>query len=345
MRYRFALAALLLPLSGCVVPPDQAGYGYGYGYPAPGYPGAYPQPGYPGAYPDYGYPGLTYYGDSPTLAIDGGTVPLIFYGGGWGYYDGGHNWHRAPDGVARGLNQRYPGGAGYHAWSGGQPVHPGAPPGGGFAGRPGGPPPGGPPPGGPPPGGGFPGRPPMIGAPPGGCPSTGTGTTTGRAVTNCSSSQPYRGTRPCPTEKGRAPLTPRPDGVAGTIRPLMSRLRQPRWFVAAVLGVWLLHPGPAAAQTEAGTPPAGPLPIILYPSPTRPAPADRVPAVIPPEPDPGTDDDQTIRYVTVGGIWGFWDRQRHFHRVTARGVRSRPVGYRNATVFRSAGFGHAGIQR
>jgi len=157
MRLHFALMALLLPLGGCVVPPDQVGYApYPGAYPQPGYPGAYPQPGYPGAYPqpDYGYPGLSYYDDSPTLAIEGATVPLIFYGGSWGYWDSGHGWHRAPDGVARNLNQRYPGGTGYHAFGGVPGAHPGGPPpGGGFGGHP---------PGGAPPGGGFAGRPPGV---------------------------------------------------------------------------------------------------------------------------------------------------------------------------------------
>jgi hypothetical protein len=178
MRYHFALVALLLPLSGCDVPPDQAGYGYGY-----------PQPGYGAGYaqPDYGYPGFSYYDGSPALAVGGSTVPLIFYGGGWGYWDGGHNWHHAPEGVARNLDRRFPGGSGYHAW-GGSPAthlggpswgegwqgHPGGlPPGGGWQGHAGGPTPGGgweghPP--GLPPGGGFAGRPLGGGAPPGGAP-------------------------------------------------------------------------------------------------------------------------------------------------------------------------------
>jgi hypothetical protein len=168
MRRQLALMALLLPLSGCVVPPDQVGYGYGY--PSPGYAGVYPQPGYE-------YSGSPYYDGSPTMAVEGSNVPLIFYGGSWGYWDRGHSWHHAPDNVSHNLNQRYPGGSGFHPGApppgggfGGRPPS-GPPPGGGFVGRPvGGPPPGGGfvgrPAGGPPPGGGFAGRPPGV-APPG----------------------------------------------------------------------------------------------------------------------------------------------------------------------------------
>jgi len=167
MRRQLALMALLLPLSGCVVPPDQ--FGYGYGYPSPGYAGVYPQPGYE-------YSGSPYYDGSPTMAVEGSNVPLIFYGGSWGYWDRGHSWHHAPDNVSHNLNQRYPG-SGFHPGApppgggfGGRPPG-GPPPGGGFVGRPvGGPPPGGGfvgrPAGGPPPGGGFAGRPPGV-APPG----------------------------------------------------------------------------------------------------------------------------------------------------------------------------------
>src|SRR5271165_5286385 len=140
MRHRLALVALLLPLASCVVPPQPAGYGYyapgaypsgaypSGAYPSGAYPsGAYPsagysQPGYPGAYPqpDYGYPGFAYYDDSPTLFVEGAAVPLIFFGGGWGYYDHERRWHRAPEGVERHLSQRFPGGAGYRPWNGGR---------------------------------------------------------------------------------------------------------------------------------------------------------------------------------------------------------------------------------
>jgi hypothetical protein len=117
MRHGLALVALLLPLTGCVVPAQPVGYGYG-GYPQPGY----PQPGYPGG--EYGYPGFAYSDGSPTLAVDGAILPLIFLGGGWGYYDSYHRWHRAPEGVERHLNQRFPGGAGYRPWGGGQAGRP-----------------------------------------------------------------------------------------------------------------------------------------------------------------------------------------------------------------------------
>ena len=128
MRHGLTLVALLLPLTGCVAPVQPVGYGYyaqqGYpgAYPQPGYPGAYPQSGYPGTYQqsDYAYPGFSYYEGSPTLFVEGATVPLVFFGGGWGYYDSGRHWHRAPAGVEHHLSQRYPGGAGYRPWGGGQ---------------------------------------------------------------------------------------------------------------------------------------------------------------------------------------------------------------------------------
>ena len=139
MRRGLALAALLLPLGGCVVPPSAP---YGYGYPGsvpPGYPGSVPAYG-----PDYNYPGYAYNEGSPTLFYEGATFPLIFYGGGWGFWDRDHRWHGAPEGVGRSLEMRHPGGVGYRPWGGGQFGRPEGPgfvrPGGGFpdAGYPGG---------------------------------------------------------------------------------------------------------------------------------------------------------------------------------------------------------------
>jgi hypothetical protein len=127
MHHRLAIAALLLPLAGCVVPPPEAAV-----YPA------YPQPGYPPPQPPYGqqdlaYPGYAYNNGSPTLLVEGVTWPLIFYGGGWGYWDGYHRWHGAPGPVGNWLSMRHPGGVGYHPYGGGpfgRPV--------GFRGGPGG---------------------------------------------------------------------------------------------------------------------------------------------------------------------------------------------------------------
>lgn len=153
MRYGLTVVALLVPLSGCVVPPEPVGYGYGY--PGPGVAVPYAQP-------DYGYPGYSYNDGSPTLFVGGATVPLIFYGGSWGYWDQGRRWHRAPDRIERQLEQRHPGGVGYRPWGGGQFGRPEGPR---FGGQPGGspwvnrpdsqPPGGGFRQGGPPPGGGF----------------------------------------------------------------------------------------------------------------------------------------------------------------------------------------------
>jgi hypothetical protein len=160
MRYRFALMAMVLPVTGCYAPPPPPYGAYGYpqpAYPQPGYPQPlYPSPGYPSA--DFSYPGFAYYEGSPTIAVGGAVLPLIFLGGAWGYYDRDHSFHRAPDSVAHHLEGRYPGGSGYRPWAGpaGRP--------GGFAGtgypggfHPNGPPAGGPPPAGPPPGGQRPG--------------------------------------------------------------------------------------------------------------------------------------------------------------------------------------------
>ena len=135
MLHRFALAALLLPLAGCVVPPPPQPVPYGYA--APGYAPA----GYPVGQ-DFSYPGYAYNDGSPTYFEGGVTWPLIFYGGGWGYWDGYHRWHGAPGPVGGWLGRRFPGGVGYRPYGGGQFGRPvglrigpgGYGPGGGFRG-------------------------------------------------------------------------------------------------------------------------------------------------------------------------------------------------------------------
>jgi hypothetical protein len=145
MRHGLVLAALLLPLGGCyVAPPPQPAYGYaapsgpppsGYGYnapagPPPGYaPEAYPQAAYAPGYDPYGDadPGYTYNGGAPTMIVAGAVVPLVVVGGAWGYYDGHHGWHRAPDQINRDIARQRDDGAAYHPGGGGYP--PGRPPG------------------------------------------------------------------------------------------------------------------------------------------------------------------------------------------------------------------------
>jgi hypothetical protein len=128
MRRNLVLAALLLPLSGCYLPP-QGPTGYAQpGYPPPGYP---PQ-GYPqAAYDPYGnvYPGYSYNDGTPTLLVEGAPMPLIVVGGGWGYWDSRHNWHRAPDEISRHLEQQHASG-GFRPGGGGfaQPRPEGGPP-------------------------------------------------------------------------------------------------------------------------------------------------------------------------------------------------------------------------
>jgi hypothetical protein len=111
MRRGVVLAALLLPLGGCYAPPSgPPSYAQpGYPPPSPGYGYAQPPPGYqPGSYDESGnvYPGYNENGGDPTLLVGGAVVPLIVFGGGWGYWDSRHNWHRAPDAVSRHLEER-----------------------------------------------------------------------------------------------------------------------------------------------------------------------------------------------------------------------------------------------
>jgi len=102
------LAALLLPLAGCYAPPGA----YGYGYAQPGY--------QPDPYADQQdvYGGYDYNGGSPYMTYEGAQVPLIFFGGSWGFYDRDRHFHRAPEGVERHLQSRHPEGAGARPYGG-----------------------------------------------------------------------------------------------------------------------------------------------------------------------------------------------------------------------------------
>lgn len=95
MRRVLTLAMLLLPLAGCYVPPGGDGYGYAQPY---------------GYQPD-AYAGYDYNGGSPYMSYEGAEMPLISYGGNWGFYDRERRFHRAPDSVGRNLESRHPQGA------------------------------------------------------------------------------------------------------------------------------------------------------------------------------------------------------------------------------------------
>jgi hypothetical protein len=123
MRRGLWLGSLLLPLTGCYVAPSDPGYGYaqpGYPSPPPGYPLAgYPPPSYPpggyyapAPYDPYagGYPGYSCNSGAPTILEGGVAMPLVLFGGEWGFYDRDRHWHRAPEGVSRDLEAHRAGG-------------------------------------------------------------------------------------------------------------------------------------------------------------------------------------------------------------------------------------------
>jgi hypothetical protein len=114
MRRELWMVTLLLPLSGCYVPPADQGYGYA---PAEYYPPGYPGGGYgPAPYqsaPDI-YPGYSYNDGQPTYLDGGMAVPLVLFGGQWGYYDRERRWHHAPDRISRDLEAHRAGGGHFH---------------------------------------------------------------------------------------------------------------------------------------------------------------------------------------------------------------------------------------
>ncbi len=121
MRKHLSIIAMLLPLAGCVVEPAPSPYGNPYGY------GGTPAPAYGD---DSGvYSGYYYNEGSPYMVVEGAALPLIYFGGAWGYYDGYHTFHRAPDQVWRHLERQNPRGSGIRPYEG-------RPGGGGYGGAP-----------------------------------------------------------------------------------------------------------------------------------------------------------------------------------------------------------------
>jgi hypothetical protein len=139
---------LILPLCGCYAAQPGVGYApqpaYGYGSPA------YVSPGYPPAYDPYS--GYSYNDGAPEIIEGGVSIPLVLFGGQWGYYDRDRHFHRAPDNVRRDIESHRGYGnfrpnPGPRGGGGPQPWH--GQPNGQAAFRPAGPPPGhvsGPPP-------------------------------------------------------------------------------------------------------------------------------------------------------------------------------------------------------
>lgn len=107
----------------------------------------------------------------------------------------------------------------------------------------------------------------------------------------------------------------------------------PRLSVALavlVMALVSLHGARARAQQTTAEPAAGPLPTVTYPArdpDTAPSPATApqpAPTVIVVVPD---------TYYQVGDVWGYWDRERRFHRVP--GDRGQAVS-RQQSLPRSA---------
>jgi hypothetical protein len=99
-----------------------------------------------------------------------------------------------------------------------------------------------------------------------------------------------------------------------------NRLRPGPPLVLLLVGLMLLHSGPAAAQQPADT-----LPAVSYPFPVpgTTGPAVGLPTVVP-APGQYADSSSPAQYEMVGGVWGYWDRGRRFHRAPASFVDGRP---------------------
>ena len=63
--------------------------------------------------------------DPGVIIVGGVSFDPVFVGGTWGYYDGYHHFHNAPERDRARLEGRYPGGRGFVAH--GAAGHPGAP--------------------------------------------------------------------------------------------------------------------------------------------------------------------------------------------------------------------------
>ncbi len=87
-----------------------------------------------------------------------------------------------------------------------------------------------------------------------------------------------------------------------------SFARRPNLAIV-LLALAPLVPGHATAQEVATEAASNPLPIMVYPT----ARADKAPADAAPPPAPIAEAPPPVQYYLVNGVWGFWDRDHHFH--------------------------------
>jgi hypothetical protein len=121
----------------------------------------------------------------------------------------------------------------------------------------------------------------------------------------------------------------------------MARSR--RWPLAfIVLALASFHSTRAPSQEVAAEPAGNPLPVVVYPplnAGTQPP--GQPPAEAPPPPVQIVEQPAPVYYF-VNGVWGFWDREGHFHHkpITiirgSTGTRSNVIAIRPEHGFRTA---------
>jgi hypothetical protein len=96
------------------------------------------------------------------------------------------------------------------------------------------------------------------------------------------------------------------------------------WVRPSLRLVVVLMAGPGLSAAQPAAPPPATLPSVVYPDrdPDT-APSTRGPALA--GPAPVAENGEPVTYELVNGVWGYWDRDRHFHPRVAESVRDRRV--------------------
>jgi hypothetical protein len=106
--------------------------------------------------------------------------------------------------------------------------------------------------------------------------------------------------------------------VAKASEPVRQALLPPGWVwrCASVLlsAAALFHAPPAVSQPAETTPPAPPLPVVVYPSRAPQASQPERAPVLVPRPEDDSDPEQ---YVLLDGVWGYRDRSHRFRPLPA----------------------------